>query len=280
MKMNNLVKYLKFIGDFSRENEPALLSGAAIGGVIATAFSAYKAGIKAKDILKDYYLDIRLVSENDKETKKVVKKECAVKMTKAILPTAVLGSATIACVIGSNIASSRRIAVLSAAYALSENRAENLNKKMEEIIGKEKAENIRKEAIKEEATEAMEKQKNKQNSKNSETLMVPGEGNVWCYDAGCGRWFKVHNKNDLESKILSLSQRCMSEMFISKNELYQELGMDIVNDGGVFGWNVEDMTLGRLPIQIDDTIMNDITGEPAILMDYNVHMRRDYREMY
>lgn len=271
MKFDKILKCVKTLDDYAERNKPALLSGAAIGGVLLTAYSAYKAGIKAKDILENYKNDKKLIEEGDKETEMVVKKECVVEMTKTVLPTVIFGGATIACIVGSTVESSRRIAVLSAAYALSEKKSENLQKKMEEVLGKEKADEIRKETRKEEAENT---------PKPVDDPMVQGSGNVWCYDAGQGRWFRVKNTNELERKILLLSQMCMSEMFISMNQLYKELGLDLSSYGDDFGWNVDDLVGGRLPIDINDTIMNDVVGEPAIIMDYNIKSRDDYRKLY
>lgn len=264
--MTKIIEFVKTLEDFTEKNKPAVLAGAAVCGVVVTGVSAYKAGVKAKDILRKYKEDIAIVKDGDKESEHEVKKEYVVSMAKTVAPPLIFGGATIASIIGSTVESSRRIAVLSAAYALSENKSATLVKKMDDILGKEKSNEIRKEAAKETAD------KNKTEKIEDKSKEVVKGGGCKCFDAAIGRSFEVPNANYLERKILDASRECMGDMFLSLNELYDRIGLPGVGIGYDFGWNVDDLDGGRLPIRID-SILDADTGEPQLLMDYNLSQR-------
>jgi hypothetical protein len=57
----------------------------------------------------------------------------------------------------------------------------------------------------------------------------------------------------------------LSEMYISLNDFYYELGLKKTNDGDSLGWNIED---GLLDIHFSALITED--NEPCVVIDYHV----------
>lgn len=270
MKENKIVKTVINITEKAEKNKPAILMGCAIVGVIATAVSAYKFGIKAKEILDIAKKDMSDVAPDDKNAKKVVVGETAKKIVPAAIPTVIMGTITIACMVGSHSESMKRIALLSAAYNLSETTVKDLNNKMQEVLGDKKTKSI-KDAI---AKDKLDKDKTPITSEN---VIITGNGDVLCKDLYTGRYFMSNNEK-INQAIFKLSSDIQTDMYISLNDLYSELGIPRVPMGDDLGWNVDDCQQGMLAITKSAVLTED--GRPCLCLDYDISIRNDFRRLY
>lgn len=277
MKGSKLFELLGKAEIFTKKNSPIILAGFAIAGVISTAYSAYKAGLRADKILKEYREDMRDCHPNDKEAKKAVIGETIKKMTPVVAPSIIMGGATIACIVGSNSVSNRRIAALSAAYTLSESTVKNLNSKMEEMLGEKKARAIKDSIMKDKLK--MDSEKDKKILEDG-TAIIPSDGTVLCKDLYSGRLF-YSNAEKINQAITKCSYNIISEMYVSLNEFYEAIGspqLTPIPMGDDLGWNIDDVQNGRLPITLSALLTDD--NKPCLCIDYDISVRDDYRNLH
>lgn len=250
-------------------NSPMILTGLAVAGVFTTAYMSYKAGPKAHDILQKYHDDKAIINPDDKETKKAVLKETVKDLGPVIIPPIVMGIATSACIIGGNKISSKRIAVLSAAYGLADSKLKDYQEKMLESLGEERTQKV-KEAI---AKDHLKKNQSKTNT----PVIMTGDGNVLCMDSYSRRFFSS-NAEKIGQVINKLSSDIISDMYISLNDFYDELGIDRTPMGDDFGWNIDDTQRGRLPIYYTAVLTDD--QKPCLVVEYDISPRADFRDLH
>lgn len=262
---------------FTKRNSPIILTGLAIAGVVSTVYSAYKAGPRADKILENYRKDMRDCHPEDKETKKIIVEETAKKMIPVVAPTVIMGTTTVACIIGSHSVSSRRIAALSAAYSLSESTVKNLNSKMEEMLGEKKARAIKDSIMKDKLKADSEKDKK---ILSDGQVIIPNDGTVLCKDLYSGRLF-YSNAEKINQAITKCSYDIISEMYISLNEFYDAVNspqLPRIPLGDDLGWNIDDTCDGQLPIRLSALLTED--GKPCLCIDYDIGVRTDYRNLH
>lgn len=277
MKGNKVMEFLEKAEIFTKKNSPVILTGLAVAGVISTAYTAFKAGPRADKILEEYRKDMRDCHPKDKEAKRAVVGETVKKMVPVVAPTVIMGGSTIACVVGSNSISSRRIAVLSAAYSLSESTVKNLNSKMEEMLGEKKTRAIKDSIMKDKLRET---EKNDQKLLGDGNVIVPDNGYVLCKDLHSGRSF-YSTAEKIKQAIVKCSFDVQQDMWVSLNEFYDEIGspqLEHIPLGDDLGWNVEDTIRGQLPITLTAILTDD--GKPCLCVDADVRIRSDYRNLH
>ena len=114
------------------DNLPSILTGAAIVGVVETTVLAVKATPKAYSELKDARIKNYADTSQDLSTLQ----KCHV-VYRFYIPTAMCGSATIACIFAANYMHLNREAGLVATYKLFENRYNQYREKNREMFGAE-----------------------------------------------------------------------------------------------------------------------------------------------
>lgn len=270
MGTSKLTTYVDRLLKFTERNTPSILTGFGVLGVFETAILSYKAGAKGKKIMEAKRKDLKDVLPEDKAAKRAVLGEMVKEMTPVVAPPVAMGIATSACIIGANHVSSRRLAAISAAYSLTETALKDYRHKTEEIIGERKAMQI-KEAI------AKDKVQSNPPPKDSTQIVVTGDGNVLCYDAFSGRYFRS-NAQKIGAAINKMSYECQSTMYISLNEFWDEIGLQRLPMGSEFGWNIDNCSRGQLPILMTAVLTEE--QEPCLCVDYDIYPRIDFRDFH
>lgn len=241
---------------------PSILTGMAALGVISTTAFAIYATNEAKDLIDDE-LAKRInekfngdtYAEDDPEINiNLTKKEVFCLVWKNYIPTAVMGAATLACIIGANTINLRRQASIAALYSLSETNFKEYKEKVLESFGKNKEEKVSSESKEEKVKSVI--------TSLPERGLLEGYGDTLCYDSFCGRIFR----SDLEKlrQIQNdLNFRLLSEMWISLNDFYGELDIRSCKAGYDLGWTVDHM----MDLKFDAILLPN--GEPCIYIDYN-----------
>ena len=256
---------------FGKKNAPELLTATSVIGLITTAIWAYKAGKKAGPIIKEKKEEMELTDPEDKEAKRAVVWETVKEVTPIVVPPVLIGGVTIACIVGSNRVSNKRFVTLTAAYSLSESALKDLNGKMVEMVGEKKASDI-KDAI------AKEKFKKAEEHAGPERFVFTGDGDVPCIDEYTGRPFRSSYQK-LGAAINTLSHRIMTEMYMSLNDFYDLVdGLERTPMGDSFGWNIDDMVEGTIPIHLTSCLSKD--GTPCIMVSYDARLRTDYTDLH
>lgn len=273
IERRNHMNAKKVFGDLvsgAKQNSPAILTGLTVVGLAITAYRAYKAGIVASDILKKHKEDMELVKPDDKEAKRAVIKETVKEMAPVVAPVIIMGTVTGACAIGAQSINGRRIAALSAAYTVTEKSLKDLNLKMQDMLGAQKARAV-KDAV------AKDKLKSAGIPKENQ-IVVTGGGDVLCKDEYSGRFFRS-NAAKIDQAVNKLNNTVRCCRYVSLNDFYDLIGLERIPLGRDLGWNEEDTIAGGcLPITFT-AILND-NNEPVLCVEYDIHIRRDYRELH
>lgn len=234
---------LKDIGkkvlNWGTDNSPEILTGLTCGGVVGTAIMSGQASVKAHEIL----------AEQEKE---LTWKDKIALTWKVYIPTGLMGLATVGCAIGSNRISSNRVAAISGLYALAEKGLTEYQNKVIETIGEKKERAIR---------DDIAKDRIDADPVSNKEVILTGNGDFLCYDVMSGRYFR--STIDKIKKVQNdMNHELLTEMWISLNDVYYELGLKGTKVGEYYGWTPDDQIYFTFSTQLSEG------GEPCLVMDY------------
>lgn len=298
--MNALTRKFYRVGFKFKKHSPEILVGAGVVGVVASAVMACKATTKLDDVLaetKDTVDKIHDVTEHPEkipegkeytveDSKKdltIVYTQAGVKLVKLYGPAVVLGTVSIAAIIGGHHILRKRNIALAAAYTavdkgFKEYRGRVLERFGEEV-DRELRYNIKAKEIEKTVTDA-----NGKETVVKETVDVADPNLTSDYarffDDGCTGWTK-----DPEFNLMFLKdqQRYANDLLKSKghlflNEVYDMLGIPRTQAGQVVGWIYDEknpigdnfIDFGIYDIA-DERKRSFVNGyERTILLDFNV----------
>jgi len=264
MLLESVGKAAKLLSGFLTKNSPHILTGLAVTGVVTTTILGIKATPKAVAMIQDelYYekgVDLYnggrgyTVSE---QIRLLGVRAVASLVWRCYLPTAAVGTATIGCILFSNSIHTRRNAALAGIYTLTEAAFKEYQEKVVETIGKNKELQIR---------DNISADRIQTNALSGSTeVIITGKGEVMCYDSMSGRYFKS-DADKIRKVVNELNRDLMSEMFISLNEFYAEIGLDRIKLGDDIGWDIERQLIDvRFSTQLTEN------EEPCLVLNYNV----------
>lgn len=258
MNTKTIGNFFKKIQAQTIKHSPEILTGIGIAGMVTTTVMAVRATPKALDLMAE----IHEKETQERLNKKEVGKEIITKVAPVYIPSALIGVLSISCLIGATSVNQRRTAALATAYSLSESALREYQEKVIETFGEKKEQAVR---------DAIAKDKVDQNPVTSTEVIVTKKGDTLCYDILSGRYFK--SDMDKIKKIENeLNRRLISEMYISLNEFYYELGLRCTKQGNDLGWNIDD---GLINVRFSAQIADD--GQPCIVLDYECAPRYDFR---
>lgn len=201
---------------FSR-NAPHILTGVAVAGVAGTSVAAFRAAVPVRDRLHDLPEEATI---RDK-----------VRATwKLYIPAAVLGAATISCIVAANVISSRRRAALAAAYSLA---AEAVTHYREDLR------NLTDEATLEESDQLLARKQNpdKVYQGPAKETFVVGDGKFLCYDTYSGRYFNS-SLEEIKKCVNDINFDLIQGNPVSLNDFYSLVGLDQNAMGDQLGWTI------------------------------------------
>lgn len=231
------------------KNSPVILTSISVVGVATTAILAVKATPKAMRLIEE-------LEEQKQELQEPVTKKDIIKETwKCYIPAMVVGGATVACIIGSTSISTRRNAALASVYSLSEKAMKEYQAKVVETIGEKKNQEIK---------DKVAAEKLKRDPVGDKEIVITGNGEMLCYDALSGRYFKSDIEK-IKSSINQLNRDLLSEMYLTLNDVYYTLGLAGTKLGDQMGWHVDNGL-------IDPRFSSQLTenGVPCLVLDFTV----------
>lgn len=265
MNKFNLANFAKNTKEAVSKHSPEILTGIGIAGMVTSTVLAVKATPKAMRILEDEKQLRAMDRENGVDECFAPEEISALDTVKlcwrCYIPAALIGTASIACLIGASSVSLRRNAALATAYKLSETALSEYKEKVVETIGERKEQAIR---------EAIDKDHLEQNPVSQNSVIVTDKGHTLCYDYQSGRYFE----SDIESikkAINELNRQMLIHDYISLNELYDELGLAHVPLGNELGWRVDH---GFIEPSFSSHIADD--GRPAVVLSYSIAPKRGF----
>lgn len=265
----NFGKVGEWIGkakDFGTTHQDTILTGLAIVGVWTSMYLAYKAGPKAYDILKEKKEDLKHTDPEDKATKRAVVVETVKEMAPVVAPPVVMGAVTTGCMLWSHNASQKKIALLNAAYTTTMTSLKDYKEHVKNILGEDKADKVREKMSKEKLL--------KGGTADPATIIDTGNGHVLCKDLYSGRFF-YSSADKINAGVNELSADLMHEMWVSVNDLYYCLNLPEVEAGEKFGWPIESLDHGRIPITFTACLTED--NQPCLVVEYDPEVCPKYR---
>lgn len=274
MSKANISRFFRTVKSSMMKHSPEILVGIGIAGMVTTAVMAVRATPKALKLIereidrKNEELLDKAKEKHAEECRPISKLETLDVIRtawKPYIPAAVTGALSIACLIGASSVNAKRNAALAAAYSLSETALTEYREKVIETVGEKKEQTIR---------DKIAKERIEKDSVNNTEVIITGKGDTLCYDTVSGRYFKSDIDKIKKAKN-ELNHNLISEMYISLNEFYAEVGLTPVELGEMLGWNVDD---GLIDICFSSQLAED--GTPCLVMQYDVAPRYDYCNLH
>lgn len=259
--MPTLMSLGKTAAAFATKNSNALLTGIALTTLTGTALAVASAVPKVIEELDREKSDLE-IARNDDERKKI-KRAARIKVAKIVAVPVLLFVICGSSIIGNAYINSKKIAALAAAYAISEQKIEDLENATKEIAGPKKSALIKQKSD-QLAAERCETDK--------DAVINTGHGEDLIYNRKFDYYFRanpdfvnlafknVQSTLDGTSLIEGETQRI--------NDLHEYLNLP--NDGelgALFGWHPGD-NVGVTMSSTGKKIWNDGTSEYYTVMDY------------
>ena len=259
MKLN-VSKLCKDAKVMVSKRSPEILTGLGIAGMISTTVLAVQATPKALDLIaraEDKKFD------NGHGNKLTVSEKTKVAW-KPYIPAAITGIASISCIIGASSVHAKRNAAIAAAYNLSQTALTEYKEKVVETIGEKKEQAIK---------DKIAKDKVKKDPVSKSEVIVTGKGNTLCYDAFNSRYF-YSDIDQIKRAINELNRIMLSQMYVSLNDIYDELNLKHSGNGDELGWKLDD---GFIEVDFSSQLSDD--GRPCLGIEYMVAPRYDYSKL-
>lgn len=237
------------------KHAPQLLIGTGVAAMLTGTVFAVRATPMAWTAINERKAELQQDKIGFIETVKVA--------GKYYIPAATSSLIGVGCFIGSSHISSNRMGALATAAAMSEATVTNLNSKIEELLGTEQADEIKK---------AIHQDEIKNNPvQNDESIILVGSATdaVLFYDPITGRYF-MSTVNDVKSAVNAINDRlCSGKGHATYNDFSSLIGLPEVSEtvGAFMGWNY--FNAQRL-IMHYDTCM-DYKDRPCVYLDYELY---------
>ena len=245
MGKGNISKIINEIQKAVIKHSPEILTGLGIAGMITTTVLAVKATPKALDLIND--------RKDELETEKLPPTEVVKTAWKCYIPAAVTCVTSTACLIGASSVHLKRNAALATAYKLSESAINEYKDAVIDKLGEKKEQTIR---------DKVAEEKMKKNPVSSSEVFITEKGNTLCYDTISGRYFKS-DIDRIKRAENAINKQLLDEMYVSLNDLYDELDLDHTKLGDELGWKIDD---GLVELYFSSQLADD--GTPCVVMDF------------
>lgn len=247
------------------EHSPTILSGLAVGGLVATVALAIRATPKAAELIakasdKKAERETPLLKKEEPDLKEGLTPIEVVKASwKAYIPAGIAGIGTIACIIGSNQVGLRQKAALAGAYSLAEVAFREYKDEVLKVLGEKKEQ-----AINDTITERRIQEK----TPDAQVIIIGGDDQL-CYDELTGRYFRS-TPHKIRQAEIDLKTAVLKEMWVDHNYFYSLLDMEGVALGEAVGWNIDHM-----PDIVLSTHLSP-QGDPCLAVRFKYLPKMDY----
>ena len=223
-----LKKSTKNFGRVVNKHSPEILIGCGLVGFATTCVLVAKAAPIARDRLDELHKE--LGEKNEEIGKARVIFEEFKTVTPVYIPAVLSGTLSCACILGSYRISSKRTAALALSYELAQSNLIDYQNKVREKLGEKKEAEIR-----HEVNEEKVKREPVPEEYRNELAYTDG---MTVFKDRYGRFFRS-NMEIVRKAEKAISDRLNTEMYISLNEFYYELGIGSTDGGADLYFTVE-----------------------------------------
>lgn len=236
------------------KNSPAILTIVGAAGVITTSVMAVRATPKALLLIEEDKLN-RTNAQRQLPVESLSNFDIMKLVWPCYMPSLVMGTLTISCIVSANSINLKRNAALASVYSIADASFKEYQAKVVETIGEKKEQVVKDEIAKDRITA---------NPVGFNNVIVTGNGNVLCYDAFSGRYFQsdVENIRQIQNE---MNSRLLDATWMSLNDLYYELGLDNITMGDELGWDIDQ---GMISMNFSSQLTADNT--PCLVMAFDI----------
>lgn len=239
-KIYDVIKSAKgYVGKHS----PEILVGIGLASMATSTVLAIKATPKALELIQN--------EDTDEKDIDIWRK---IKITwKEYIPAISCCVGGGICIISAMHINSKRSAALATAYAISERTLLTYRDKVIETIGEKKEKQIR-QSIRQDSINSNQPVESK--------VIITQKGNTLIKDEYSGRYFRS-DLDSIRKASNDLNRTMLHDNYISLNQWYTAIGLEIIKDGYRLGWNIDK---GLIELDFDTCLVGD---EPCIVMGYS-----------
>jgi hypothetical protein len=265
MRKPNFQQIVKTTHSFASKHSPEILTALGITGLLGAMVMAVKATPKALALIDREVSERKGKDEGTTRIQDIPKtlpaKDVVALTWRCYVPSAVMSTVSIACLVGASAVNIKRNAALATAYTLSETALKEYKEKVVETIGEKREVQIRDEIAK----DTIDKY-----PVTRQEVIVTNKGNTLFLDSVTGRYFESDIEK-LKKAVNELNRRMRDEMYISLNDYYYEIGLPSVSIGNDLGWNID---RGYIDLEFSAQLTED--DRPCIVIGYGIAPRYDY----
>lgn len=232
---------------FLKRNGSTILTVLGGAGLVATTVTAVKATPKA----------LKALEEAEKEKKEELTNVEKIKIAgPKYIPSILIGTGTLACIIGANVTNKRSQAALVSAYGLVDSSFKEYKQKLKELYGEETHNKIV-DAI---AVEKVDRDWGVSGSYFGESCDLANEeacgDSVLFYEENSGRYFESTIEQVLNS-MYHLNRNHVLRGYCYLNEYFEFLGLEATDYGSVMGWAPTDDGEYWIEFNTRKTVLDD-----------------------
>lgn len=246
------------------ENATTILTAGGVVGTVTTAVLTGRAAAEATKRIADKYMEVNANITAPERARELTKTEKLQVAGPLFVPPIVVGGFTIGSIVMANRMSAQKAAALAAAYGVAQGQLDEYKAKVAEKLGMKKAETIRDELQQDRVTE---------NPPNSQKIVIIGNGEVLCYDAYSGRYFKSTVEYIRRAEIV-VQGEIMSGNECSLKVFYDELDLPPIDMAEEVGWNINH------PIKVVISTVLSPEEQPCLAIEFQEFPIHDWRIRY
>lgn len=230
------------------KNQPEILMGIGIGGMIFSTIWGIKATFKTSKTIESLEKDL---------ARKPTRKEIFKKIWPYYIPVIVSGIFSTTSIILGNRVSAKRNAALVAAYAMAETAYHEYRDQTLKVVGDKKEQEIREKVS----------EKRVADSHSTNDIFLTGDGDCLFFEPLSGRYFRS-NWNKILKAANELNARSISSMSgsTSLTDWFEELGLERTRTSDYICWEIADGRNGTIDISLTATLTPD--DVPCGAIDY------------
>jgi hypothetical protein len=255
--MTGLSRKFSMAGLTIKKHSPEILLGVGLVGVVTSAVMACKATTKMSEILAESQEDIEKIhtlaadesipddvysAEDEKKDLTIVYAKTGLKIAKNYAPAVAIGVASITSILVSYGIMHKRNAALAAAYTIVDTGFKEYRGRVVDRFGEALDRELKYNIKSQEVTETVVDENGEVHEVKKTVDVVEKKAGysefARFYDDGCKGWSKSSERNlkFLLDQQRWLNDKCRARGHLTVNELYEALGIPIIEAGCMVGW--------------------------------------------